>query len=284
MAVLLIKLKKGTNMRKVAIGKVQVSGLCIGGNPFSGFSHQSPERSQEMTDYFTPERIKETLRAAENAGINTLFARADDYIISVMRDYWDNGGTIQWFAQVCEEKDKADSWKKWIQRSLESGATAIYIHGGETDFWHANGLLDNLREAFRMIRDGGVPVGFAGHRPESHEWVRDNLDVDFQMCSHYNPTDRSQNPHHISVDEKWNEDDRKRMLKTIATIEKPVVHYKVFAGGNKPIIPAFEVLGNAMRNNDIVCVGMFLKDDPDMIRKDAALFEKYVDKLKTQGK
>lgn len=209
-------------MRKVTIGgKVQVSGLCLGGNPFSGFSHQNPERSQEMTRYFTPERIKETLRAAENAGINTLFARADDHIISV--------------------------------------------------------------EALDMIREGGVSAGFSGHKPESHEWIRNNLDVDFQMCCHYNPTDRTKSPHHISVDEKWNDEDRDRMVRVITTIEKPVVHFKVFAGGNKPIIPAFELLGRAMRKNDVVCVGMFTKDDPDMIRKNVALFEKHVDKLKVKG-
>ena len=60
-------------MRVVPIGGVQVSGLCIGGNPFSGFAHQTKERSREMLDYFTPEKIKETLHEAEEVGINTFF-------------------------------------------------------------------------------------------------------------------------------------------------------------------------------------------------------------------
>ena len=37
-------------------------------------------------------------------------------------------------------------------------------------------------------------------------------------------------------------------------------------------------MGERMRDTDVACVGMFLKDDPDMIRKDIALFEEYVDK------
>ena len=265
-------------MQNVKIGKVNISRLCIGGNPFSGFSHQGSKRDEEMMEYYTLARVKETLHVAENMGINTLFARTDEHMLSLLKEYRDEGGNIQWFAQVCEEMDKPDSWKRWIRSSLESGATAIYIHGGETDFWHANGMFDNLNDAFRMIREGGVPVGFAGHRPETHEWIRDNLDVDFLMCSHYNPTDRSKNPHHISVDEKWNDGDRDRMLKTIATIKKPVVHYKVFAGGNKPIIPAFQLLGNAMRKNDVVCLGMFLKDDPDMIKTNMEYFRKYIER------
>jgi hypothetical protein len=32
-----------------------------------------------------------------------------------------------------------------------------------------------------------------------------------------------------------------------------------------------------MRAGDISCVGMFTKDDPDMIRKNVSLFEEYVD-------
>ena len=33
-----------------------------------------------------------------------------------------------------------------------------------------------------------------------------------------------------------------------------------------------------MRDTDVACVGIFTKDDPDMIHKDIALFEAYVDK------
>ncbi len=35
-----------------------------------------------------------------------------------------------------------------------------------------------------------------------------------------------------------------------------------------------------MRPSDVACVGLFLKDDPRMITKDIALFEKYVDGVK----
>jgi hypothetical protein len=99
--------------------------------------------------------------------------------------------------------------------------------------------------------------------------------VDFQMCSYYNPTDRSQSPHHVSVGEKWNDEDRDRMVETIATIPKPVVHYKVLAAANKPVEPSFRYMGRAMRPGDVACIGMFLKDDPDMIEKDVALFEQF---------
>jgi hypothetical protein len=264
-------------MRIVQIGNVRVSGLCIGGNPFSGFSHQTQERSTEMTSFYTPERIKETLRAAEAAGINTFFGRTDDHILGIIKEYWDEGGAIQWFAQVCVEHGDLDAWRKWLKASVELGASAAYIHGGVVDNWYSSNLSDNFREALDMMREANVAAGFAGHKPEAHGWIRDNLDPDFQMCSHYNPSDRSSSPHHIDKDEKWRNSDRKRMLEVIATIRKPVAHYKVFAGGNKPIREAFEVMGKHMRDIDVACVGMFIKDDPDMITKNVALFEEYVD-------
>jgi hypothetical protein len=266
-------------MRRVALGNVTVSGLCIGGNPFSGFSHQNEARSREMVEYYTPERIKATLRAAEAAGIDTFFARTDDHMLSIIRSYWDGGGTIQWFAQVSQDKGDPDSWRRWMRESLELGAHGAYLHGGVVDFSWANGHFDTLREALDMMRAGGVAAGFAGHRPEAHAWIRDNLEVDFHMCSHYNPTDRTRHAQHIATGEKWNEEDRERMLETIETIRRPVVHYKVFAGGNKPVVPAFELLGKLMKPDGVVTVGMFLKDDPDMIARNVALFEKHVDRI-----
>ena len=38
--------------------------LLIGANPFGGFSHQSPQRNQEMLSYYTQERIIETWQRA----------------------------------------------------------------------------------------------------------------------------------------------------------------------------------------------------------------------------
>ena len=36
-------------------------------------------------------------------------------------------------------------------------------------------------------------------------------------------------------------------------------------------------MGKAMRENDVALVGFFLKDNPDMMREDIALFEEYVE-------
>ncbi|MBU4199300.1 MAG: hypothetical protein KKE37_09095 [Verrucomicrobia bacterium] len=265
-------------MRMVKIGKATISGLCIGGNPFSGFSHQGEKKSKEMIEYYTPDRIKQTLKEAEQAGVNTFFGRTDDHILGIVKDYRDQGSAIQWFAQVCEDSGDPGSWRKWLKASIDIGATGAYLHGGIVDYWYANKMFDCFKEALDIMRKADIVAGFAGHNPAAHQWICDNLELDFQMCSHYNPTDRSKSPHHISVGEKWNDEDRALIIKTIARVQKPVVHYKVFAGGNKSIVPAFAFLGNVVRPQDIVLVGVFTKDNPNMINEDVALFEKYIDK------
>jgi len=261
-------------MRLVTIGNIQVSALCLGGNPFSGFSHQNAERNREMMDYYSVTRIKETLRKAEEAGVNTVMARADRHIRRLIREYRNEGGAIQWIAQTPSEY--GDQFQA-IRVAAQDGAVGIYPHGGIVDFWYAQKQYADLHKALEIMRGLGVAAGFAGHAPDAHAWIRDNLDVDFQMCCHYNPTDRTKRPDHSNVGEKWDDRDRQKMLEVIDTIEKPVIHYKVFAGGNKPIVPALDSLGKAMKPNHAVCVGVFLKDDPDMITKDVALFEKHVE-------
>lgn len=264
-------------MRSVPIGNVSLSGLCIGGNPFSGFAHQTKARSLEMKEYYTEERIYQTLRSAEAAGINTFFGRTDDHILGIVENYWQDGGKIQWFAQVSIERDDPNAWRRWLSRSASLGAVGAYIHGGVVDNWYAEGRFDTFRESLDLMRDAGVVAGYAGHNPDAHKWIRDHLDPDFQMCSYYNPTDRSKVAHHSDSEERWEEADRARMLDVIATLDRPVVHYKVFAAGNKPISEAFETMSRSMRDCDVACIGIFLKDDQFMISKDVELFERHVD-------
>jgi hypothetical protein len=135
-----------------------------------------------------------------------------------------------------------------------------------------------LEQALETMRDCGVVAGFASHTVEAHAWIRDNLGPDFQMCCYYNPSARSSSPHHVSTtDEKWDEGHREQMVELIQTVPWPVVHYKVFAGGNKPIDSGFEFLARSMREDDLVCIGHYLGENPNMIAENVATFEQVVE-------
>ena len=262
-------------MRKVKFGDVEVTRFVIGGNPFSGFSHQSRERDKEMVHYYTVARIKETLHKAEAAGINTFFGRTDRHVKRMLLEYWDEGGQIQWFGQTAAE---LGDQVRAIRDAANAGATGVYVHGGVVDHWYTQGQFDMLEAALEQMRECGLVAGFAGHMPEAHTWIRDNLQPDFQMCSYYNPSSRGDRPDHVAgIKERWDEADRARMTALIQTIPWPVVHYKVFAAGNRSIRAGFEFLASQMRENDLTCVGHYLGDNPDMIAENVQTFEELVE-------
>jgi len=125
---------------------MDVSRFILGSNPFSGFSHQTPETDLQMKRYFTAQTIKDTLREAESLGINTVIARADQHIRRLLLEYWDEGGVIQWFAQTCPEVGPTETG---VQRAIEGGAKACHVHGGVMDHLLAQGKLDEVPRASR---------------------------------------------------------------------------------------------------------------------------------------
>lgn len=254
----------------INIGELSVNKFIIGGNQFGGFSHQSPEKDLELKKYFTIERIKETLKHAEELGVNTHIARVDHHVLRLLLEYWGQGGTIQWIAQVCNSTGSINSG---IEKAIDAGAKAAFIHGGIMDNYLANNRLDEIPDYIAKIRDAGLPAGIAGHNPKVHEWVRDNLDVDFHMCCYYNSASRDKQAEHVSGMTEWFiPEDRDAMVDVIKTIDKPVIHYKVLAAGRNNPKEAFAFMAKHFREQDAVCVGVNTKENPQMIEEDLELF------------
>ncbi len=260
-------------MKYSQVGDLKVSKFIIGGNPFSGFSHQGLERDKEMLDFYTDEQIIQEWKKAETLGINTFIARTDDHMIGVLNKYREQGGKLQWFAQTASEL----GLEKAIQNAIDNKAVACYIHGGVLDNYYANNKMDLIPPAIKKIKDAGLYAGIAGHKTEVFLWAEKYLDCDFYMCSYYNPIYRDKDAsHRRGTDEKFKEEDCNRMLQTIQYLTKPVIHYKILAAGRTEPEIAFERTAKAMRENDMVCVGIFSKDDPDMLEKDVKLLDKFL--------
>ena len=261
----------------VQIGKLKVNRFIVGGNPFSGFSHQSVERDREMVRYYSSARIKEVLRQAESLGLNTFISRVDLHILRLFLEYREEGGKLQWFAQV--DATSMGSFQAAISSAIKFGASACFIHGGHVDYMFANGQEDQIEPVLKIARDKGLPVGVAGHNPEVFKWAEKNINTDFYMCSHYNPTLRDKVATHIhGADEKFREEDRQAMVEVIRTLSKPVIHYKILAAGRNKPAEAFDYVAKAMKKEDAVCVGIYTADKPDMLKEDLTLFKKSLQK------
>lgn len=259
----------------VKIGNVSISKLLLGGNPFSGFSHQSPEKDIEMKRYYKVSRIKEVLRKAESLNIDFL-GRADHHIIRTLLEYWDEGGKIKWIAQTCPGVGDVNLG---ILNARTGGAKACYIHGGQMDYYLAQNKLDKIPKYITEIKKSGMSAGIAAHNPKVIEWAeeeQDNLDLDFYMCSYYNPTNRDEKPKYVSVagdEEYFGSNDRENMVNLIQNLSKPAIHYKVLAAGRNDPKEAFEFVAKHLRAQDAVCIGIYTKDHPNMLEDDLKLFQ-----------
>ncbi|MCC6443846.1 MAG: hypothetical protein IT210_10375 [Armatimonadetes bacterium] len=253
----------------VAMGRLQVSRLVVGGNPFSGISHQSAEKDAEMLDYYTTARIKETLAECERCGVNTLVARADQHIMRLLREYWNEGGRIQWLAQTAPEMG---SLEDNIRRVKFHGASGCYIHGGVLDQHFEQGKLEALRRPVTLIRDLDMVAGIAGHQPEAHlEAQRIELGHQFHMLCFYNITGRRGKIEVADAEERFRPEDREAMVAIIPQIRTPCLVYKVFAAGRNDPTEALRYAYSRIRPGDAVVMGVYARPKPEMVAENARI-------------
>jgi hypothetical protein len=164
-----------------------------------------------------------------------------------------------------------------VRRAAKGSAAACHIHGGVMDQLVANGRGDEAKPVVELIRSKGMKAGIAGHTTRVFEWARENLDVDYYMCCYYNPTPRANDPEHVhGAPEEYRPEDREAMVKVIPTLSKPVIHYKIMAGGRNDAREAFRYCGRHMRPEDLVCVGAYTGDNPRMLEENVKLFEETI--------
>jgi hypothetical protein len=256
-------------MQYAQIGNLKVSRFILGSNPFSGFSHQSIEIDEAMRHYFSSSTIKSILHQAEALGVNTLIARSDYHVMRMLTEYWDEGGTIQWFAQTCPE---VGSHAACIQRAATFGAKAVHLHGGLLDHQFLQGNLDDVPPAIDLIHEKGMLAGIAGHIPPTIRWAEENLNLDYYMCCYYNPIPRKDQAEHIhGYNEAYLEEDRQAMTDLIQQLSKPVFHYKIMAAGRNDPQAAFAFAASKMRPDDAVCVGIYDEKQPGILKQDVDL-------------
>ena len=255
----------------VKLGNVPVSRFILGGNPFGGYSHLTVERDNEMVDWYTMARVKETYRLAEQAGVTTHIGRADEFILRALREHWNEGGALTWIAQTCPG---VGSLMHGVHNGIHGRAKCCFLHGGEMDYRVAHHETAEIHDAIKAIKDAGLAAGVAGHRTDTIKWALDHLEVDFFMTCYYNPDDRTKHvSHDYNADEYYGPEDREAMCALIRQLPVPAIHYKVLAAARHNPREAFEYVARAYRPGDAVCVGIFTKVNPNMIQEDVDLLE-----------
>jgi hypothetical protein len=236
------------------IGQLNISRLICGGNLISGFAHSRDLLyvSPLLKQYFTDDKIFETLAMAEAHGINTTILRLDGDTLRILSRYRkERGGKTQWIAQV---KIRENDWTTESQQAIDHGAVGAYVHGGVGDEWVEKGRVDLLGKALEHIRKQGVIAGLAGHSIEVMKASeKAGLEPDFYMKTFNSKRYWSAGPmpRHDSV---WEETPEETM-RFMQELNRPWIAYKVLGAG---AIHPREGFQYAFANGaDFLCVGMF---------------------------
>lgn len=259
-----------------------VSRLTLGDNPFCGHSYvQHIHSGGEMMDYHTAENCVRTLFEAEALGINTYVALADPFILRVIRQYRNAGGTMN----VLFQSYPAIELEVSLHMMMAYAPIAIYHQGGTADLMVESGETDRLRSRLQMIRDAGVPVGLGTHEPETVlRAEEEGWGADFYMTCLYNARKQQRGQQSGFITGKPKElifypDDRFLMLDAIRQVPKPCIAFKVFAGGQMFIgktedeiatllETTFREVYGSIKPGDVACIGVFQKHR-DELRQDA---------------
>jgi hypothetical protein len=141
----------------------------------------------------------------------------------------------------------------------------------------AQDRLDEIPQVIGEIRRRGMLAGIAGHRPQVFEWAEEHLDLDYYMCSYYDPIPRERRAEHVSgTEEEYLPEDRRTMTELIQRLSRPVIHYKILAAGRNEPDEAFAYVARSMRDTDAVCVGIYTHENPHMLEQDVELLARSI--------
>jgi hypothetical protein len=249
-------------MPRGKIGKLSISRLISGGNLISGWAHSRDLHyvAELMRSYNTDDKVMDTMELLEKHGVNTIITDPNDKTFRIFGKYWkERGGKIQWIA---EGHPRTDDWKTNIQKSIDFGASAIYVQGVIGDEWLKAGRLDLLGNCVTLIKSQGLPGGIGAHELEVIvQSEKNKYNADFYVKtlhrSDYWSRQRSDlEPAVISnpADNYW-EHDPEKTIAFMRRVEKPWIAFKVLAAGAIRPESGFPY---AFKNGaDFICVGMF---------------------------
>jgi len=243
------------------IGKVTISRLICGGNLIGGWAHSRDLTyvSSLLKQYFTDEKIIETLGICEENGINTIIVGTSSF--GVLKKYREErGGKIQWLVQCVV---KPDDLETDVKKAIDGGAAGAFLIGNLGDEWARAGKVDLIGKLLGVIKQNGVIAGVGGHNLGTVVACEEaKLPADFYMKTHHGtnywstrrPDQQKDVIDNYGVDNYWDKEPDKT-AEYMRKVEKPWIAYKVLAAG---AIHPRDGFKHALQNGaDFMCVGMF---------------------------
>lgn len=272
----------------------KVSKLIVGDNPFNGHSYITEYiTGKEMRDYHTEDRILEAMHKMEEMGINTMLPLADPYIIRILEHYRNNGGKMNFIFQTYGPMMlNYDIAQISIRAMMNVEPIGIYLSGTYTDVRFETERNHEIVGMLKLLKSSGTKIGLGTHRPNLVKHCEnENWDIDFYMACMYNGRKNREGEESGFVTGKsklglvFDAQDRAVMLDTLKDVKKPIIAFKIFAGGQMlvektqeekeaAIIDAYDTIFTSLKPNDFGVMGVFQKNF-DQIEENVRLFNKW---------
>jgi hypothetical protein len=251
----------GDALAQGKIGDLKISRIICGGNLIGGYGHARDliYVSALLKQYFTEDKILETMEICEANGVNTIIVGSGS--AKIVNRYWnERGGKMQWISQIVPSEDDLETD---VKKSIDGGAVGAVLIGNAADKWTREGKLDKIGKVLAAIRRNKVPAGVAGHELRTPmECEKAGLQSDFYMktfhSTQYWSTRRPDQTKDVidnyATDNYWEKDPAKT-AEFMKTCKRPWIAYKVLAAGALHPRDGFRY---AFENGaDFCCVGMF---------------------------
>jgi len=268
---------------KGKIGKHEISRLIAGGNLIGGWAHSRDliYVSTLFKAYNTEQKVYETLRLAEQAGINTInIGFPSNPLLAKYKKL--TGSKIKVISQVAPKLDNKALSKvgpstdkklyfEFIDQAIDYGADIIQVQGNWCDWLVRDNRLEVIDEMLRHIRQQGYTAGLAAHSVESLIACADRgIIPDYYMKTMHHDQYWSAHPREnrfpFEVDGKEYLDHNRfhnnmfclfpeRTVEFVSKATVPVMGFKVLAAG--AIEPKDGFRWAYDNGADFICVGMF---------------------------
>ena len=272
--------KAGTKIPFGKLGNLKISRLISGGNLLSGWCHQRDLLyvARLAKAYLTQKKQFDTLELLEESGVNSIVIDMMQLEITNMYRN-ERGGEMKTIVGVREDWGRWDNanWarlKTEIDKSIDSGADTLFMHGGYCDRLVEAGKHRNvelLGKAIEYIRQQGYAAGLGSHSiyvPIECDKLQIIPDYYFKTFHHdkYWSATPKEKRRKFCVDGELHLDhnefhdnifclEPEKTAEYMKNKKQPWIAYKVLAAGAIHPMDGFKY---AFENGaDFICVGMF---------------------------
>ena len=248
-----IKVPSGMKVPEGKIGSRKITRLICGGNLIGGWAHSRDliYVSQLFKNYFTDDKIIETLEISESNGINTIVTVVDERTFTLLNKHRKNGGKIQWIAQIRVGKIHTEE----AQIAVDNGAIGGFLHGGIADrFVKKPESIKKIADIVDLLKKNKCIAGVGAHKLATTMACEENkLNTYFYMKTLNTADYFCDNPDEV--------------IKYMQSLKKPWIAYKVLGAGVVNPTKGFKYA--FQKGADFACVGMFdfqVSDDATILK------------------